>query len=164
MRGVRVSAILLTLALLSGAGTLQAQEAAPGSRRAQLEGRVLRGFLDRTQADMAMTDAQRARIEEIMRGSAERHRELARTAAQLRRELRVAVENEATSEAEFTQLLERMAHLRAQEQNAWQADQRAIAAVLTPRQRAIFSLRWIEFQERMRAVMSQRRGRGGPPQ
>ena len=58
--------------------------------------------LDRTQADMAMTDAQRARIEEIMRGSAERHRELARTAAQLRRELRVAVENETTSEAEFT--------------------------------------------------------------
>lgn len=164
MRGVRVSAILLTLALLSGASTLQAQEAAPGSRRAQLEGRVLRGFLDRTQADMAMTDAQRARIEEIMRGSAERHRELARTAAQLRRELRVAVENETTSEAEFTQLLERMAHLRAQEQSAWQADQRAIAAVLTPRQRAIFSLRWIEFQERMRAVMSQRRGRGGPPQ
>src|SRR5690606_3139308 len=75
-----------------------------------------------------------------------------------------AVENETTSEAEFTQLLERMAHLRAQEQNAWQADQRAIAAVLTPRQRAIFSPRWIEFQERRRAVMRQRRGRGGPPQ
>jgi hypothetical protein len=58
--------------------------------------------------------------------------------------------------------------LRAQEQEAWQADQRAIAGVLSPRQRASFSLRWMNFQESVRAMMGARRPRGrgtpgGPP-
>jgi Spy/CpxP family protein refolding chaperone len=153
---------MLLLSLSLGAGALDAQQPPPGSRRAQLEGRVLREFLDRTQAQMDMSAEQRTRIEQIMAASAQRHRELARAALQLRRELRVAVEDEGTSDAEFRRLLERMEQLRSREQEAWRSDQREIAGVLTPRQRAIFSIRWLEFQERVRAIIGQRRGTGPP--
>ncbi len=159
--GLRGALLALVVTFATGAGALHAQQG-QGARRAQLEGRVLSEFLDRTQQEMGLSAQQRTRIEEIMRASAQRNREQVRAAMQLRRELRLAVENDGTADAEFSRLLERMEQLRSREQDAWRSDQRDIASVLTPRQRAVFSFRWMEFQERVRAIVGQRRGMGPP--
>ncbi len=152
------------LLLLPLARPLAAQQDTAGAGRARLERQVLRQFVERTAQQTGMTADQRARIETILRASAERHRERMMAGTRLRRELAAAIGDARTPDAEFTRMLAQIEQLRAQEQDAWREDQRAIAAVLTPRQRAVFTVRWMEFQERVRGAMGRGARRGmGPP-
>jgi Spy/CpxP family protein refolding chaperone len=156
-------ALALALVTLGAALPAQAQQDTSAARRAHLERMVLTRFLDRTAAQVGMSDTQRTRIEEILRAGAERNRDQRQQATRLRRELVLAVADDATSDAEFERLLAAIEQLRVEEQQAWQRDQDAIAAVLSPRQRAIFSVRWLELQENVREIIGQRGARRGMP-
>lgn len=165
MRMVRACITMLAaLLLLPLAGRVEAQQDTTGAGRARLERQVLRQFVERTAQQTGMTAEQRTRIEAVLRASAERHRERMMAGVRLRRELAAAIGDARTGDAEFTRLLAQIERLRAQEQDAWRQDQRAIAGVLTPRQRAVFTVRWMEFQERVRGAMGRGARRGmGPP-
>ena len=60
-------------------------------------------------------------------------------------------------------VIERINDIAHQEHELWQRDQSEIGRTLTPRQQAIFALRWIRFQERIQQMIEMREGRGGPP-
>lgn len=159
-----VSAIGLSVIMLMafGAPTAAQEQARSDAERAQLEARVLERFLERAGAEASMSDAQRARVRTILQESVQRHRERVMTGARLRRELIGAVRAPATPDAELERILAQIEELRTQEHASWQRDQRAIASVLSPRQRATFSLRWMAFQESVQAMMGARRTRGTP--
>ena len=164
---IRCALLLVTLAAAATPAGAQQQRAVQ-ERRAELEARVLAEFMARVAQQSDMSETQQVQVRAILEESAARHRERTVAAMRLRRALVEAVQNAATPEAEFMRIMREIESLRADEQDAWQADQRAIAGVLTPRQRAIFSVRWLDFQDRVRAVMGarERRIRGtpdGPP-
>lgn len=144
--------------LVVPAGPVAAQQDEPDTRREHLEALVLSGFLTRTAQETGMSDDQRTRVEEILVASAARHRERVAAGAVLRRELGQAVRSDATTAAEFERLLDRVERLRTDEHQAWQNDQRAIAEILTPRQRAAFAVRWIALQESIREMIGRRGG------
>ena len=155
---------LSVLMLMAFSAPAAAQERARSdAERAQLEARVLERFLERAGAEASMSDAQRTRVRTILQESVERHRERVMTGARLRRELNGAVREPGTPDAELERILAQIEELRAQEHASWQRDQKAIASVLSPRQRATFSLRWMAFQESVQAMMGARRPRGTPP-
>lgn len=164
LRSGVVVAALAMLALPAAAQQQQQQQRPGAARRAELERRVLDEFMERAGEQAEMNDEQQTRVRVILQESAARHRERTLSAARLRRELAQAVRTSGTTDAEFMRIMQQIETMRAQEQQAWQADQQAIAEVLSPRQRAIFSLRWIEFQDRIRALMGARgrRARGTP--
>ena len=165
----RIRCAMLLVALVAAVAPAGAQQQRAGQeRRTELEARILAEFMDRVAQQSDMSEAQQAQVRAILEESAARHRERTMAAMRLRRTLVESVQNADTPEAEFTRIMREIEALRADEQEAWQADQRAIAGVLTPRQRAIFSVRWLDFQDRVRAVMGARarRARGtpqGPP-
>jgi hypothetical protein len=45
----------------------------------------------------------------------------------------------------------------------WLQEQRTLAELLTPRQRALYMARWLSLQDNLRDVMARRGPRGGPP-
>ena len=153
---------LVVMLMALGASTAAQERARSDAERAQLEARVLERFLERAGAEAGMSDAQRARVRTILQESVQRHRERVETGARLRRELISAVRAPGTSDAELERILAQIEELRAQEHASWQSDQEAIAGVLSARQRATFSLRWMTFQESVRAMMGARRTRGSP--
>lgn len=155
----------VALAALLVAAPAAAQPPRAGmQQRAMMEELVLERFLDTVARDIQLSAEQRTRVGEILRTSAGRHRTRMTEGQRLRRELIAAVDAEDTTDEEFVALLDRMERLRTQEQSAWRADQRAIAAVLAPRQRAAFMLRWMAFQDSVREMIGRRgAGRGGGP-
>lgn len=157
------AAFIAVLLLVPTLGRGSAQQDPPGTRRDRLETMLLSRFMDRTATEVGLTAEQRSQVEEIMLAGVRRHRERADAAMTLRRELAQAVEDSATSDAEFQGILERMEAVRRREAEAWLEDQRSIAAVLTPRQRAAFSLRWLHLQDRVRQMIAGRGERRGPP-
>ena len=164
----RFPCAMLLVAMAAAALPVGAQQQRTGQERRELETRILAEFMARVAQQSDMSETQQVQVRAILEESAARHRERTVAAMRLRRALVEAVQNAATPEAEFTRIMREIEALRADEQDAWQADQRAIAGVLTPRQRAIFSVRWLDFQDRVRAVMGARarRSRGtpdGPP-
>lgn len=166
-RRIRCALLLVVLATAAAPAGAQQQRASQ-ERRAELEARILAEFMARVAQQSGMSETQQVQVRAILEESAARHRERTVAAMRLRRALVEAVQNESTPEAAFTRIMREIEALRADEQDAWQADQRAIAGVLTPRQRAIFSVRWLDFQDRVRAAMGarDRRARGtprGPP-
>ena len=78
----------------------------------------------------------------------------------LRQELDRTLRDPATPDGEFESLLDRLAALRTRELELWHDEQRALAGVLTPRQRARFLVLAARFQERVREL---RRGDAGQP-
>jgi DNA-directed RNA polymerase sigma subunit (sigma70/sigma32) len=112
---------------------------------------------------MALDAPARGRLEQILQDSNSRRRALVVASLDLRQRLAAAIRNPATEDAQFQRLLAEATALRTQEHELWQRDQAEIGRTLTPRQQAIFALRWIRFQERIQQMIEMREGRGGPP-
>lgn len=144
------------------AGAQTQERGPPGQRRAALEAQIFNRFMNRVTTDMQLDAPGRARLEQHLRQSGQQRRELAQRTVTLRRNLVQAVRNPATPDAEIDRLLTEFNSLRAQEEALWSRDQDALGRVLNPRQRAIFVLQWIQFNERIRDLMQQRPGARGP--
>jgi Spy/CpxP family protein refolding chaperone len=147
-----------SLVPVAAAAQQQAQQQA-ATRRGQLERQVLARFVDRAARELELDAGGRARLERVLRTSVEQRRALAEDATRLRQELSRALRDPATPDREFERLLAELAELRAREAGLWREEQEALAAVLTPRQRARFLLISARVNERIRAL----RGAGGEP-
>lgn len=154
-----VAALAALLVLPAAAAAQQQWRADP--RRERLEAEVLSRFVSRAARDLELDGDGRARLESVLRASAERRRAIAQEARLLRQELDRTLRDPATPDGEFESLLERLAALRTRELEQWHDEQRALAGVLTPRQRARFLVLAARFQERVREL--RRRDAGQPP-
>jgi hypothetical protein len=129
-----------------------------------LERQIVRRFVEQSAREMGLRPADQARFEEILRQGQERRRDLAERGVALRQRLMQAIRNPATSDDEFRTILDGISRLREEEHGQWRADQDAVAAILTtPRQRAVYTARWIRVQELIRDVIAQRAGPGAGP-
>ncbi|MGH7471076.1 MAG: hypothetical protein ACRENP_24265 [Longimicrobiales bacterium] len=126
-----------------------------GPRR-ELEAQVFDRFMTKVSTDMRLNASGRGRLEQYLRQSGRQRRELAQQTVQLRRRLVMATRDSTTSEANIDQLLQQFAQLRVREQELWNRDQAELANQLTPRQRAVFILQWMAFNERIRGIMQGR--------
>ena len=139
-----------------------AQVGRPGGPppRQVLERQIFERFMNRVSTDMRLDTQGRTRLEQHVRQSGQERRQLNQRAVQLRRELMNAVRNEQTTDAEMDRLLKQFNQLRAEEEALWVRDQESLARMLNPRQRAVFILQYMRFNEQIRDLLQQRPGRG----
>jgi Spy/CpxP family protein refolding chaperone len=130
------------------------------AQRAALEARVLQRFVERTAAELSLTESQATRLHAMFERNMERRRQAARESAEIRRQLAAAVREPGTTDADFQRHLTALQTLRQREHELWQREQQALAELLTPRQRAQYMTRWMALQENIRDVMARR---GRPP-
>lgn len=157
---------VLLLLLLAGPAAAQVPGQGPGQgqgmqRRAQLEQQVLQRFVQRASDQLALPAATRPRLAQVMREIASDRRQLNQESMQLRRRLAQAVQGGA-EDAEFNRLLDDQRRLRQREHELWLREQARLEEILTPRQRAHFTLLWFRLQEDARTLMMQRTPPGPP--
>jgi len=138
------------LAAPSAASAQQQWEAGP--RRERLEAEILSRFVDRAARELELDADRRARLENLLRASAERRAAIARESWQLRQKLVQALHDPSTPDDEFERLVDEVVALRKQQEEQWREDQRALADVLTPRQHARFMVMLARFHERVRQL------------
>lgn len=163
--------VLLLALLVLLPGWLQAQVPPVGPRpnrpdmmrRQMLQGQIVRGFMNKVARDLNLDAATRMRLEDHMRESGEKRRELARRTTQLRQQMIQAARDSATSDGQFRQMLKQMADLRHEEENLWQQDQQKLSQILTPRQQTQFTFMWLRFNEQVREMALQQRPPLGLP-
>jgi Spy/CpxP family protein refolding chaperone len=161
-----VKKLMVILALLLAPVALQAQgQQVPGlpgeqrQRREELESQIVQRFLNHVATELQLDADSRARLEQHLRTTANRRRNLAQNTVQLRGQMLRAVRDESTPDPEFTRLINDMTRLRTQEDDMWKSDQESLSRILTPRQHARFVIMWIRFNEQIRDAAMRR----GPP-
>lgn len=151
------------LALLLAAPAAAQRPAEPDAGRALLETRFRQAFARVVRERVGLHDDQMRRLGPVNEKYAVQRRQLqmdersARLA--LQRALRVP---ETADSAQVSALLDRMLRLQQQRVELLRAEQRELAAFMTPIQRA----RYMALQEQLRRQLEQRgqgRGGGGPP-
>jgi len=162
---IRKAVCVLILALLPVATQAQRPEGEGSggpnhARRAELEAQIFSRFMDRVTEQLKLDTGSRQRLEEQLRANGDRRRALARSTVQLRQQLVRATRDSTASEAEIQRLLNQFDQLRQQENELWSSEQQALANLLSPRQRALFTLEWLRFNERVRGMMMERRPQG----
>lgn len=146
------------------AGSAQQRQGQPPTRapvqslqqRAALERQIIQRFVEQTSDEMALGQPGRNRLEQILQESNGRRRELVVASQGLRRRLRDAIRDPATPDAAFETLLREAEELQMREHELSRRDQEEIARALTPRQRAVFMVRWIGLQERIQEMIEAR--------
>jgi hypothetical protein len=133
------------------------------ARRDSLERVVVQKFVERLERELRLDGEQRTAIERVLMASGLRRRQLMRESAMLRIGIGRAARNSATSDAEFTRLLNDHEALRTREHELWTREQEELSRILNPRQRAQFILAWAHFQDEMRDIMSRRMREQGTP-
>lgn len=159
---------LMVLMLMVVPSTVVAQgRGGDPDRRAELERQVRHRFLAQVVQRLELTEAQRERVREVMAEGAEARRALALEAHALQIDLVQAVRDEEASMEEFEAILEQLEAVRAREREIEQAEEAALAEFLDPRQRAVFLMMRMQFNDRIRQMRGMRGGPGaagaGPP-
>jgi periplasmic protein CpxP/Spy len=153
----------LFLVLVAGAPAAAQRPAEPDADRARLETRFRQAFARVVRDRVGLNDGQMRRLGPVNEKYADQRRQLqleeraARLA--LQRALRVP---ETADSAQVSALLDRMLRVQQQRVELLRAEQRELAAFMTPVQRA----RYMALQEQLRRQLEQRgqgRGGGGPP-
>jgi Spy/CpxP family protein refolding chaperone len=148
--------LLILLLALAGLPAQATAQGPPQQRREQLETQIVQRFLTNVTNELKLEAEGRTRLEQHLRQTAPRRRELAQNTVQLRGQILRAVRDEATPDAEFTRLINDMTRLRDQEEAMWKADQEALRRILTPRQHARFIVMWIRFNDQVRDMAARR--------
>ncbi|HVZ48337.1 MAG TPA: Spy/CpxP family protein refolding chaperone [Gemmatimonadaceae bacterium] len=130
-----------------------------GPGRAQLEERVRQRFAQRLKTQLGLTDDQMAKVRDINLRYAERRRTLLDQERDVRMSLREAVvAADSTRQGDVAKLLDRMMTSQRQRIDLLEQEQKDLASVLTPLQRATY----MGMEEQLRqAVEGMRGGRGG---
>lgn len=161
MRAMRAVGILV-LALMAP-GALAAQGRGPDQdRRVELEQQVRHRFLATVAERLELTAGQREKVSEVLAEGAQARRELALESHSLRMELMQAVRDDTASMARFESILERLEAMRARERQLEQAEEAELAEVLDPRQRALFLMMRMQFNDRIRQMRGMRGDGPGP--
>jgi len=152
----------LALLLVAAPLTAQVRGVPPQGRRAELMERIHDRFMDEIAERLGLDEGQRERVSTILRETMEERRDLAREGVVARQHFFAAVQDPATSTAELERLLEEMRELRRRAFELAEAEDDALARVLTPRQHAELLLLRHRFNQHVRDVRG-RMGRQGPP-
>jgi Spy/CpxP family protein refolding chaperone len=143
---------------------LGAQERAP-ARRDTLERSVREALTRRVQEALGASDDQMRRLEPINRRFEAERRTLLLEERGTRRELRVALQATSPDQAHVGRLLDRLFALQRRRLELLEREQRELAAVLTPSQRARYLVMQDEVRRRVEDMRDRRgrRGRGARP-
>src|SRR5262245_25630119 len=129
---------------------------APPGGRQRLEAEIFNRFMNKVSRDMQLDANARMRLERHVRETGQQRRMLAQRSVELRRRLNQAVRDPSRSDAEISGLLDEFEQLRTRENELWKSDQDALGRMLTPRQRAQFTLQFMQLNERIRELVQQR--------
>ena len=155
MRNLAPLALALALVLAGPAsGSAQGGER---DRRERLEEEVRGRFLDMATTRLELTASQKERLATVLEEGAAARRGLMRESMTLRRRLIQAAGDPATPADTFEDLLRRMDALAQREHGLQQREQERLAEFLTPRQRALYVMMRIRFNEQVRDVVRGRR-------
>ncbi len=141
-----------------GRGALQGQR--PPVRRDVLEAQVFERFMNKVSTDMKLDQPGQQRLRQHLQQSGQQRRQLTQQTVQVRRRLMQAVRDSTVTDVEVERLLNQFEQLRTREQELWSRDNAALSQILTGRQRAVFVLEFMQFNERIRDLVQQR---AGPP-
>jgi periplasmic protein CpxP/Spy len=127
--------------------------------RARLESAIRRGFAQAARRRVGLSDAQINQLAPIMQRYEQQRRQLLRDERDARVSLRAQMRNEQTADAtKVDQLLQRLVDVQKRRVQLVEAEQRELATVMTPLQRAKF----IALQEQIRRRMEEMRERRSP--
>jgi septal ring factor EnvC (AmiA/AmiB activator) len=161
---MRTTIVLTLLTLLMPCTVLAQEPEQQPDRRMQLEQQVRGQFLRQVAARLGLTDDQRERVRTVLAEGAESRRDLALESRGLRMDLMQAVRNEDTPMSEFQELLARLEAVRERERAIQREEEEALAGILDARQRAVFLMLRMQFNDRVRRMqMGPPPTRGGGP-
>ena len=126
--------------------------------RAALERQILQRFVEQSGREMGLNGPTQTRLQQILNESNARRRQINQEGVQLRQRLVDAIRNPQTTDGDFAAILTEIDALREREHELWRDDQQLLAKELTPRQRAVFMVRWLRFQENIRDLIERRQG------
>lgn len=152
----------LLLALMIPAGAVAQVRGGDPDRRAELEQQIRRHFLAQLGRRLDLSEEQRQRVREVLVDAADARADLAAESHALRADLLQAVRDEETPMSEYETLLERLEAIRARERELAQEEEAALAEFLDPRQRAVFLMLRMEFNQRLRQMRGRGPGMGHP--
>lgn len=173
---MRYTRMLLALALAGTPVVLDAQARNPGGRggrrggqvgqpqdsmprnRAMLEGEIRQRMARQMQTRLGLTEAQMTKVREINARYADRRQ----TVMQQERDVRMSLRDEmitadSSRQQAVADLLDRMLRVQRQRLEIQEQEQRDLATVLTPFQRATY----MGFEEQVRQRIEQMRQQGG---
>jgi Spy/CpxP family protein refolding chaperone len=165
MRGIWI----LVLALVVIPGGLVAQGRGPDrDRREVLERQVRTQFMAQVAQRLELTGDQRERVRETLEQGAVARRDLALESRSVRMDLMQAVREEDAPMSRFEAILDRLRYIRELEREIESREEAALAEILNPRQRAMFLMMRMQFNERIRQMRGAGPGegpghQGGPP-
>lgn len=162
---MRAKRLMVVLALLVAPVAVQAQGMGPDQeRRTELERQVRHQFLTQVGQRLGLSADQRERVRTVLLENAEARRELALESQALRIDLMQAVRAEDAPMSRFEAILDRLEALRSQERELERQEESALAEILDPRQRAMFLMMRMQFNDRIRQMRGMPgRGPGGGP-
>jgi hypothetical protein len=161
---MRTTIVFTLLTLLMPCAVLAQEPEQQPDRRMQLEQQVRGQFLRQVAARLGLTDDQRERVRTVLAEGAESRRDLALESRGLRMDLMQAVRNEDTPMSEFQELLARLEAVREREWVIQREEEEALAGILDARQRAVFLMLRMQFNDRVRRMqMGPPSTRGGGP-
>jgi periplasmic protein CpxP/Spy len=127
--------------------------------RARLESAIRRGFAQAARRRVGLSDAQINQLAPIMQRYEQQRRQLLRDERAARGALRAQMRNEQTADAtKVDQLLQKLVDVQKRRVQLVEAEQRELATVMTPLQRAKF----MALQEQIRRRMEEMRERRSP--
>lgn len=133
-----------------------ARRAAEQAKRDSLEVEIVQKFIGDLTRELKLDATQRGQIEQVLKESGMRRRQLMRTSGELRGRMYRALRAGNTADADFVKMLGEYDLLRVREHDLWRRDQDELARFLTPRQRTQFLIHWANFQERVRDIIERR--------
>lgn len=150
-----VMPVLLLFAALVSAAPMAAAGQGP-DRRARLEEQVRTRFLEMAATRLELTAAQRDRLTTVLDEGADARRQLLRESVRLRQRLMAAAQDPSTPASTFEELLREMTALSDGEHALERREQERLAEFLDPRQRALFLMIRMRFNEQIQELRGRR--------
>lgn len=156
IRTVLAGAAGLMIVGLAAAAAPAGLAAQGPDRRAHLEEAVRARFLEMAAARLELDAGQRQRLTAVLDEGADARRQLLRESVRLRQRLLAAARDPETPSSTFEALLREMATLTEREHALERREQERLAAFLDPRQRVMFLMMRMRFNDQVRELRGRR--------
>ena len=160
-----IQALLVGMALAASAPAVVGQERPGSPDRARLEERVRERMAQIIRERLALNEEEARALEEVVRETQERRRELERRERDVRSSLQAFEGGERADDEDARVLLERMSDLRLEEAQLFAEEQDALMEVLSPSQVLLLHKLRAQMMDRIRELRNpggRRPPRGGP--
>lgn len=156
--------VLAAIALVAAAMPLSAQQrpGQPPPARAQLEGEIRRGFARAVRERVGLNEDQMRRLAPVTQKHEQQRRQLQMEERASRMALQLAMRDSTPDQDRVAQELQRLLDIQKRRIALLESEQRDLAGIMTPVQRA----KYMALQEQVRRRMEQMRQRrmmGGDP-